>query len=495
MKKLLFFLACLPWMGNMVYGQQTFLTKTHSNPKLSTAPMPYRLCMPLGYDQNKSYPIVLFLHGAGERGTNNTSQLTANKGATVWASTVNQEKNPCFVLAPQCGNDKQWVNTNWSNGSYKQNNIAISEQLSMAMDLLDSLCTVYPIDKTKLLITGISMGGYGTWDAITRFPTKFATAIPICGAGDPTKANLLSRLPIKCYHSSDDPIVPVRGTREMVKAINALGPNNRENFYTEFTDKGHGCWVAAYDDQKLIDWMFAEKNVLVDPKAACNITTLGGTATSQYTDSPANEGKDMIFDNLNNTKFLTFHNSSWIQFATNNQAAFHLTNYALTSGGDAPERDPKQVVLRGSNDGVNWTKLDSLNNISFAARLQTLDFNIQTTEAYSIYRIEMIATSGTMLQLSEIRLYGANENATGIKLTSKDECLIFPNPADKVINLNLKSNQNCPCSIVDQNGRIVKSLMVCSNSQQIDVASLEKGLYFVTVKGEKDSFTAKFIKK
>jgi len=498
MKKLfvLFFL-CLSILGNTAFSQtETFLTSTYKNTMIASTNMPYRLCRPYGYDQGKKYPLVLFLHGAGERGTNNTSQLTANAGATVWAKTTNQQKNPCFVLAPQCGNDKQWVNTNWSNGSYVQNNIPISEQLSMAMALLDSLCTVYPIDQTKIYITGISMGGYGTWDAITRFPNKFAAAIPMCGAGDPTKANLIATIPIRCFHSSDDPIVPVKGTRDMVKAINALGPNNRADYYTEYTNKGHACWVAAYSEQTLIDWMFAEKSVTIDPKALCNITTLGGTVSSQYTDSPIGEGKDMIFDNLNNSKFLTFHNASWVQFATRDKTLFKLTNYSLTSGSDAPERDPKQVLLKGSVDGINWTTIDSMDNVAFTSRIQTLEFDVNPSDSYSIYKIGLKVASGTILQLSEIRLTGSNENGVSLlpNTPKNNSTFFYLNQADKVINLTFQSDQKRSWTITDMHGRIIINGFVSSTISQINIEKVETGIYFLTVKGVKNTLTGKFIK-
>jgi predicted peptidase len=200
-----------------------FLQRIHTNIKISSSGMPYRLCIPVGYNTNQTYPLVLFLHGAGERGTDNNSQLTANRGATLWAETTTQNVYPCFVVAPQCASDKQWVNTPGGNGNYKQDNIPISDQLSMVVDILDSLQREFKINPSKLYITGLSMGGYGTWDIITRFPKKNAAAIPNCSAGDPSNASLIVTLPIRAFASSDDPTVSVAGSRDMVNAINALG--------------------------------------------------------------------------------------------------------------------------------------------------------------------------------------------------------------------------------------------------------------------------------
>jgi len=265
MKRTLFFsfLFVLTILNTHLFSQVVpFLERTHTNKKIATTDMPYRLCVLVGYDSNQSYPLVLFLHGAGERGTNNTAQLTANQGATLWAKEANQKNYHCFFLAPQCATNKQWVNTNWGLGSYKQDNIPISEQLSMAMDILDSIQKEFKINSLKIYVTGLSMGGYGTWDLITRFPTKFAAAIPICGAGDPSKAFRIGTLPIRVFASSDDPTVPVSGSRDMVNAINALGQNNRSEFYTEYTNQGHFSWVNAYNTTNLVSWLFTSKSVI-----------------------------------------------------------------------------------------------------------------------------------------------------------------------------------------------------------------------------------------
>jgi len=251
---------------------QTFEYKSHSNAGIAGYTMPYRLFVPSGYDSNTSYPLVLFLHGAGERGTDNNAQLTANRGATLWAENANQAAFPCFVVAPQCPSNAQWVNTNWSNGSFSIDDIPVSSELKMVKDLLETLQTQYNIDATRLYITGISMGGYGTWDFILRYPGMFKAAIPICGAGDPSKASLITTLPLRVFHSSDDPIVPVSGSRDMINAINAQGPNNRNPFYTEYTDQGHFSWVNAYNSSDLVSWLFNASPITLNCNYTQNLT-------------------------------------------------------------------------------------------------------------------------------------------------------------------------------------------------------------------------------
>jgi len=116
--------------------------------------------------------------------------------------------------------------------------------LALTKELLDDLQRQYSaIDSNRLYITGLSNGGYGTWDAIERWPTYFAAAAPIAGAGDPSKAAVLKNLPIWAFHGSADSTVPVSGSRDMIAAIRAQGGHPR---YTEFTGQGHGVWPYVY---------------------------------------------------------------------------------------------------------------------------------------------------------------------------------------------------------------------------------------------------------
>lgn len=243
-------------VGTVLTHAQTFTYKSHTNANIAGYSMPYRLFVPAGYNANRSYPLVLFMHGAGERGTDNESHIAYNRGAKLWAETANQAVHPCFVLAPQCPADKQWVNTNWSYGSYSIDDIPVSNELLMVKDIIETLQTQYNIDASSLFVTGLSMGGYATWDFILRYPQMFKAAIPICGAGDPSKAERIRKLPLRVFHSSDDYVVPVAGSRDMVNAINQFGPNNRGSFYTEYTDQGHSAWVNAYNNPDLPGWLF-----------------------------------------------------------------------------------------------------------------------------------------------------------------------------------------------------------------------------------------------
>lgn len=247
---------CFGMVWSVFSYSQTFAYRSHTNASVAGYSMPYRLYVPDGYDPGKTYPLVVFLHGAGERGTDNTMQVDANRGARLWTETANQASHPCFVLAPQCPANKQWVNTNWSYGSYSTDKVSMSTELKMVKDIIETLMKNYKIDANELYITGLSMGGYGTWDFIVRYPDMFRAAVPICGAGDPTKAASIKNVNIWCFHSSDDGVVPVKGTRDMVQALNTAGGNVK---YTEYTNWGHSSWVPAYDQPDLANWLFTDQ--------------------------------------------------------------------------------------------------------------------------------------------------------------------------------------------------------------------------------------------
>lgn len=389
---------------------QTFESKSHTNASIANYSMPYRLFVPTGYNANTSYPLVLFLHGAGERGTDNNAHIESSRGAKLWAETANQASYPCFVIAPQCPANKQWVNTNWSLGSYSITNIPMSTELKMVKDIIETLQTQYNIDASRLFITGLSMGGYGTWDFILRYPTMFKAAVPICGAGDPSKASLISTIPLRVFHSSDDNIVPVAGSRDMVNAINAVGPNTRTKFYTEYTDQGHFSWTNAYNTSDLVSWLFTTNPIKV---GLTDITDQPGTITAQGENQPNLKG--FAFDNDAATKWLDFANanpttrSSWIQYHLSG-SSYVVTEYTITSAADFPECDPKSWNLLGSNNGTEWTTLDTKTNEVFSGRSQKKLYKFTNSVACSYYKLQINSVNNpataTGVQLAELEILG-----------------------------------------------------------------------------------------
>jgi predicted peptidase len=215
--------------------------------------LPYLLLKPRGYEPATQYPLVLFYHGAGERGNDNQSQW--KNGVEIFSSPENRGKFPCFVIAPQCPQDKQWVDVPWAAESEVQP-ADPSPQMKMSLEILDAIQKEFSIDGKRLYVVGLSMGGYATWDVTTRFPQRFAAAVPICGGGDETQAPKIKDLPIWAFHGAVDPVVKTIRTRNMIAAIKAAGGNPK---YTEYPGVGHDSWNNAFKEPDLLPWLFAQK--------------------------------------------------------------------------------------------------------------------------------------------------------------------------------------------------------------------------------------------
>jgi predicted peptidase len=129
--------------------------------------------------------------------------------------------------------------------------------MAMVIDLMEKIKADFPVDPRRIYVTGLSMGGYGTWDLISRMPDYFAAAVPICGGGDEKQAYKLVDIPVWAFHSADDRTVPVERSRKMVHAIKEAG--GKKIRYTEYEDAGHGSWKPAYADPKLLRWMFRQR--------------------------------------------------------------------------------------------------------------------------------------------------------------------------------------------------------------------------------------------
>lgn len=221
------------------------------------ASLPYRLLKPDGYnkDGKESYPLVIFLHGSFGRGTDNTKQLRS--GVDEFVKDAARKKYPCFLVAPQCPPDKLWFDVGPND---TKTNLPLpkspTEPSATVLDLIEALRNEYPIDKNRIYLTGLSMGGYGTWDLISRRPELFAAAIPICGGGDLAQAEKLAKISIWAFHGDADLMVPVDRTRDMIAAIKKAGGEPK---YTEYKGVGHDAWTRTYKDGKVLDWLFEQK--------------------------------------------------------------------------------------------------------------------------------------------------------------------------------------------------------------------------------------------
>ncbi|MCM4155774.1 prolyl oligopeptidase family serine peptidase [Gramella sp. AN32] len=217
--------------------------------------MSYRLFLPADYNPNKKYPLVLSLHGAGSRGNDNLKQLCP--WVAGWIDKEVQREHPCIILMPQCPSNEQWVNVPWKNGSYNMKEIPLSTPMKLAKEILDKVILENSVDKDRVYVIGVSMGGYGTWNFITRYHKMIAAAVPVCGAGDPSMAQNIKNLPIWAFHGDKDTTVPLSGSMEMVKALNRFKKHQAR--LTIYKGVGHKSYELAWKNPGLIDWLFSQK--------------------------------------------------------------------------------------------------------------------------------------------------------------------------------------------------------------------------------------------
>jgi poly(3-hydroxybutyrate) depolymerase len=205
--------------------------------------LPYRLGKPPAYDATKKYPLVVFLHGSGEAGTDNRLQISKNIGTntpgSVFTTAANQAKFPTFFIAPQTP-DK---NTAWQAGT---------PQVAAVLKLIPALEAEFNIDTNRVYLTGLSIGGMGTFMLIEQLPTMFAAAVPMSGSGDPSMGAKIAKIPLWAFHGTIDPAVPVSGSRDMIAAMRAAGGHP---LYTEYPNGMHDIWFMAYNTPELLPWM------------------------------------------------------------------------------------------------------------------------------------------------------------------------------------------------------------------------------------------------
>lgn len=237
----------------------TFITKNlvYSSTQLNGS-LNYRLFTPQNI-KSKKLPLVLYLHGGGQRGYENRKQL--DYAFYKFSSATNQKNHPSFVLAPQCSLNTNWINYTDKNvpfGHYSQDSLTESVEIKLIIALVKEMVADYPIDESRIYTTGFSMGATAVWDIITRYPDLFAAALPMSGETDPTKASLITHLPIWAFHGADDEIVPWSINKNMVDEINKHGGNAK---FTILKSIGHGCVHKTMNEKGVLDWIYNQNRV------------------------------------------------------------------------------------------------------------------------------------------------------------------------------------------------------------------------------------------
>jgi predicted peptidase len=212
----------------------------------------YRWSAPETLEAGKTYPLVLFLHGAGERGTNNAAQI--KHGVTAILEGARKLGEPCFLIAPQCPPNGWWAPINRK--TMQADPAGKPVLLDALLALTEEVTKTQPIDSKRFYVTGLSMGGFGTWSLLARVPDKIAAAIPICGGGDPAQAAKFKDVPIWAFHGEADPTVPVKNTKDMIAALEQAGGKPKATYYPNVQ---HDSWTQTYADPAVIKWLFAQR--------------------------------------------------------------------------------------------------------------------------------------------------------------------------------------------------------------------------------------------
>jgi predicted peptidase len=194
----------------------------------------YLLYLPDGYGkEDKAWPLLLFLHGAGETG--NDLSMVKKHGPP---KLIDAGKSyPFIVVSPQASR-RGW-------------------DAATLSALVDDVATNYKVDKDRLYVTGLSMGGFGTWALAAAYPDKFAAIAPICGGGDPVSAKKLKDLPIWVFHGAKDSVVPVKSSETMVQALKDAGAENVK--FTVYPEANHDSWTETYNNPELYEWFLKQK--------------------------------------------------------------------------------------------------------------------------------------------------------------------------------------------------------------------------------------------
>lgn len=221
----------------------------------------YRILYPLNYNKAKTYPVITFLHGSGERGSNNEAQLL-HGGAMFINDTVRNTLN-AIVIFPQCPNDSMWRHMKVTTDSFSITGHSFDLNFTPAPTtpallvklLLDSLVSSKKADKKRMYIGGLSLGGFGTFDMIERYPKFFAAAFPICGGGDTMMASKYSKIiAVWLFHGDIDKSVDVKNSRQYYAALQNL---HAEVKYTEYPGVGHNSWDNVFVEKELLPWVLS----------------------------------------------------------------------------------------------------------------------------------------------------------------------------------------------------------------------------------------------
>lgn len=220
--------------------------------------LPYRVLLPKNYDPTKAYPLVLFLHGSGERGNDNERQLIF--GAKLFLNDSLRQLYPAVVVFPQCPG-----RYSWNNGKKMTNNpqmrifpdsVVQNKAQNLLTGLIIRLKSDYRLDEKRFYVGGLSMGGMGTFEIVNQHPDMFAAAFPICGGANPAIASRISKSSWWIFHGEIDDIVSVDCSKQMYSALKEIHADVKLTLYPNVK---HDSWINTLQEPELLSWLFSKK--------------------------------------------------------------------------------------------------------------------------------------------------------------------------------------------------------------------------------------------
>ncbi|MGA7305085.1 MAG: T9SS type A sorting domain-containing protein [Rhodothermales bacterium] len=424
----------------------------------------YRLFVPGEYDPMQPYPVVLALHGSGERGDDNERHIASHRMATAWADPATQARHPSFVVAPQAPSGGTWNSSS--------PDAPIRPELATTFAILDSLSVEFNIDPDRVYITGLSLGGFGTYEAVARTGDRnlFAAAIPMSGGWDPMFASNLGNVPFWIVHGESDPVVPAAWDKEIVFALEQLGTDalytncgpytcvqlsNAELdaalaahpslIYSGFPGQGHGPWDQWYNDVKLQDWLFAQHRLLeraIDIETPVAADPMDEAPTAIHWSAP----------NPDDTIELWFQRSpdeQWtlIDADVENDGAFGLDTHGLP---DSPLARVRLFLI--DHDGFIYARsesdtfpIDAEGNGAPYARLFDFPFRSGEELADTLLTLQYRAVDVESDNLTAILLYSGDGGASFARIESFD---LASSTTIRDVDVNLEALPNSPTAVL-----------------------------------------------